>query len=143
MAARHYNLDEVTLSIAGVVVTEFATGDAIEIEFDEDDWNVTQGHHGSVVRSKMPNNIASITVTVMQGSPVNELLQSLSDQDRFTGFGAGPFFVKDLNGTSLATAPSSWIKKVPNMTMGTEPGEREWQVTAANLEMHHGQNRLT
>lgn len=142
MAVRHYNLDQVTFTIAGVPVTEYAEGDAITIEYTDDDWMTTKGHHGSVIRGKKPNTVADVTVTTMQGSPVNELLQNLADADLQSGLAAGPMFVKDLNGTSLASASRAWVKKRPGLKFATEPGSVEWALTAGDMNSHQGQSRL-
>jgi hypothetical protein len=142
MGVRHYNLDEVMCSVFGIPITEYEIGDAIVIEYREDDWKDKQGHNGSVIRSLMPNTISDITLVTMQGSPINELLQSKADEDRRTGLAAGPFFCKDLNGTSIATASRAWIKKRPGLKFSTEPGSVEWMVVGADTEAKQGTSRL-
>ena len=142
MATRHFNLDELVLIFAGVPLTEFAEGDSIVIELNEDDWIVVQGHHGSVIRAKKPNSVATGTVTIMQGSPANAALQAIADLDLRTGLGAGEFYLEDLNGSDTVIAPTSWITKRPPINKSTEPGGVEWGFTLANVQPKHGQARL-
>ena len=142
MAVRHYDLDQVTVTIAGIPITEWATGDALEITYREADWVTTQGHHGSVIRGKNPNSVADVKFVLMQGSPVNGLLSDLSLADKASGLKAGAFFVKDLNGTTQASATKSWVEKMADGKLGTEPGSNEWPVTAGDLTMRIGDNRL-
>lgn len=141
MPSYHYSLDEVSAIVAGVPITEYAKGDAITISYLEDDWKVQQGHHGSVIRSKMPNTIGDVKITVLQGSPINDLLTQLAVADRNTGLGAGPFQVKDTNGTTLAAGSRSWIQKIPEVKFGTEAGSIEWAISVADLSLSVGGNR--
>lgn len=142
MSVRHFDLDQVTVMVANIPITEWATGDALTITYREADWVTTQGHHGSVIRAKMPNVVADVKMTLMQGSPVNELLSQLSAADKASGLGAGAFFVKDLNGTTQASGTRSWVEKHAEGKLGTEPGSVEWPVTVGDLTMTVGQNRL-
>lgn len=138
----HYDLDAVSAILLGVPVQDYAVGDSIEIELAEDDWVTTQGHHGSIVRAKRPNEIAEATITLMQGSPINELLMTAADLDRRTGLGAGVTQVKDTNGTTVVASARSYIKKRPNVGLGTEPGSVEWVVVLTNPDFWVGSNRL-
>lgn len=142
MAARHFSLDEVLLTWAQIPITEFADGESISIELNEDDWITSQGHHGSVLRAKKPNQVAVATITTMVGSPVNELLSAAANTDLVTGLGSGPFAMQDLNGTTNVVAPQAWVQKRPNIVGATEPGSVEWTVTLANPVWQIGQNRL-
>ncbi len=145
MGVRHYDLDQVLVVIMGIPVTEFADGDSIKVALNEDDWVVTQGHHGSVIRAKKPNALAEMTVNIMQGSPVLELLSSAAIADLLTGLGVEPSSVKDLNGGSLFSAPYSWIKKRPDLNLSTEAGAVELVVTCAMQSpagLRIGENRL-
>jgi hypothetical protein len=142
MATRHYNLDEIMLIVAGVLVTEFIEGDAIAITRDNDRWTKKDGHHGSTMRAKNPANSGTATIKLMQGSPANVALQAIANTDDATGLGTGPFECRDLNGTSYAIGETSWIKKDPDMNFSTEAGENEYVVDVSGLRLNHGENRL-
>lgn len=142
MAALHFNMDEVICIAIGVPITEYAEGDGVGIELNEDDWIVLQGHHGSIIRSKKPNNVATATLSVMPGSPSVEALQNAMDADLITGRGAGEFYLEDLNGSTTCIAPTSWGQKRMNIMAATEPGAVEVPITLANVQPHAGTNRL-
>lgn len=142
MATYHYNLDEVSVVVMGLPVTEFAEGDAVEIEFSEDDWIAVQGHHKSVIRSKKPNNLIDIKLMIMQGSPINDQLSTRVALDLNTGLGAGSFSVIDANGTSLADAEVSWCTKRPSLKLSTEPQSVEWSFKGSGATIHVGSNQF-
>jgi len=143
MATRHYDKDQVVLIVMGIPILEFAEGDSLSMTYSEDDWAVKQGHHGSVMRAKKPNNVAELTLKLMQGSPANELLSTQVMLDIRTGLGAAPSSVKDVNGTSLMSCQSSWCVKRPDLSLATEVGEVEWKFACSGAEIWLGQNRLT
>lgn len=142
-AARHYSGDEVLLVAFGVPVQEFAKGSFVVLEFDEDDWTVTQGHRGTVLRAKNPNSIATLTFMTVQGSPDNDRLSAAATLDVVSGTGAGSFFLRDLNGNTASSGSSSWSKKRPAIKLGTEGDVIEWSATVAGIqEWVVGSNRL-
>jgi hypothetical protein len=142
MSARQWNLDETVCIAVGVPVSEYAEGDGISMELNEDDWIVLQGHHGSIIRSKKPNNVATATLSIMPGSPTVEELQNAFDADLISGRGAGEFYFEDLNGSTTCVAPNSWGQKRMNIVAATEIGPVEVPITLANVQPHAGQNRL-
>jgi len=140
---RHYNFEDVVCMIAGISITEFAEGDAIEITRPQKKkYEKTQGSHGSVMRSKQFTNLAEIKVMLMQGSPIHTQLQELADRDEETGQGTGEFYVKDTNGTTQAVAPVCWIEEEPDMKFANTAGTIEWLFGAGNLKFTQGENRL-
>jgi len=143
MATYHWNLAECSLTVAGYgPLSEFADGDAISISFSEDDWAITQGHNGAVVRSKKPNAIASATVIISYGSAHNDVLSDIYNNDKATGLGTGFFNYSDTNGRSQAYAETSWITKAPDLVGKTEQDSVSWPITLSGAEIHIGGNRL-
>jgi hypothetical protein len=140
--ARHYNLDEVMLIVAGVFVDGFIEGDAITVARNADRWGLKDSHHGNSMFFKNPANSGTATIKVAQGSPANVALQAILDTDDASGLGVGPFEVRDLNGTSYAIGERSRLVKDPDMKFATEAGEVEYMVLIAGLKINHGQNRL-
>jgi hypothetical protein len=142
-APRHYDGDQVLLTFMAVNVTELAQGSFLNLELDEDDWTMTKGHQGTVLRAKNPNATATLTFQVMQGSPDNDALSNAAQNDYVTGLGAGPAMIKDLNGTTLSSAATSWLKKRPALKLGTEGDVIEYVGVMAGInEIHVGSNRL-
>jgi hypothetical protein len=120
MTTRHYNPDEVSVIVMDIPVKGFATGTFISLSFTDDNFVVTQSHNGEIIRSLKPNAVAELTLTLGKGVPS---LQELSDRinlDQRTGLGAGSAMIKDLNGTSIIRAASSFAKKFPDTKNASE-----------------------
>lgn len=142
MSTRNYSLDDVYMFVDSILITEYSDGDAIEIEYDEDDTTEIQGTHGSVVVSERPNNVASVTMRLMQGSPTNGFMWELRKRKRGSGVVSFPFMVRDNRGELLVSSAQAWIKKPSALGMGTEAGNREWALKLGNPQMKDGENVL-
>jgi len=139
MPMKNYSQDNVFCALAGIPITELSDA-GITIEYDEDSWAQAQGSHGSTTRAKRHNNIATATVRVMQGSPTNDLIQSIMTADMLTGLAPVPFFCRDMGGTSQCSAPYAYLSKPPAMELAMEPAAREWVFKLHNPNMVHGGN---
>ena len=143
MATHHYNLADCSLTVCGYgPVNDLATGDSVTISFSEDDWAVIQGHGGVILRSRKPNALATAEISIVYGSPVNDVLSQIAATDRATGLGTGVFQFSDTNGSSVASAQTSWIVKMPDMVGKTEQDSVSWSIQLAGAEIHLGANRL-
>lgn len=137
---RNFAVDDVSLILAGLPVTEYASGDAVTLTFNEDDFVVVQGSHGSVLRAKKHNNVAEMIIRIMQGSPVNDFLSARHNLDRNTRMGTFPSMLKDNLGLSLASAAQAWIKKFAELKFAEEGSAVEWTVVLANPQLSIGLN---
>ena len=142
MANRHFKLEDVALTIAGIPIFEFAKGDAITITYSGDSVVVEEGTHGATCRSMLPNTVGTCTVNLMQSSPINKLLSDLWKLDKRTGLGTGSFSVVDPNGTSLAIAEGCWVKKQPDLKFATELSPVVWVLDLVGLDVTLGENRF-
>lgn len=137
---RTYDLNNVTLVLGTSLITEFIKGEALVASFDDDDWAPVQGSHGSVVRAKKFNNLGTLVIRTMQGSPTNTLLMALRNTDVESGAGSFPLQLKDNLGGNLVSAPQCWFTKASDMTFGEEIGQNEWNLKAGHLQMTYGPN---
>ena len=137
---RTYNLDDVTLVLGTNIITEFIKGEAITVSKDDDDWAVTQGSHGSVVRAKKFNNVGTVVIRTVQGSPTNKLLNDMMYADIASGEDSFSLQLKDNRGESVVSAPQCWFMKPADMTFGEEVGQLEWSIKAGHLKMEYGSN---
>ena len=137
---RNYSFNAVFVYFGGQLLTEFADGDSVTVELDDDDNTATAGSHGSAMVAEKHNNLATVTFRLMQGSPLNGYLWDLRNVGRLSGLKAYPLAIRDLNGEALITADQCWIQKPPTVTLATEPGEREWICRAGNPEIRDGAN---
>lgn len=118
----------------------FMDGTFIKVEFDEDGVMKTVGGQGAVTATINANRAGKFTFTLVQGSPINDLLSAVAAQNRAPGAAliTGAILVKDLNGTTLCSAAEAWVTKVAASEFGKEVTAREWQIDCAKLLMNTG-----
>lgn len=132
-----YNPKLINVVVNGILITGFADGDFVTVETDADLYTSIVGATGEVVRTKNLNRMATVTLTLMADSPTNDLLSALAiDAEGLAPVGS--FLLSNTNGTTIASAPSCWLKKMPSIAYGVEAGTREWQFACDELTWHVG-----
>lgn len=126
-----YDHTRVNISLNGVALTDF-NGD-VTIEKQGDDWAVIQGSNGSVERSKLKNNLYTVTLPMMQTTTQLNAIEALRTSDDLTNAGPFPFAITDLNG-SYVILGSAWIQSMGSATKGREAQARN-VVLAVKAEM--------
>ena len=142
MAVRTYDPSHVSMFYGPIQVQGFAQDAAIAVEHDEDDWSLVVGVDGEGTRSKTSNRSATITVSLMQSSPVNDLLSAERELDNNTpgGTGGKALLIKDNSGTTIFAAETAWIQKAPAAELSREATTREWIFRTDVLVANHGSN---
>lgn len=137
-----YDPSQVSVIVAGVILTGFSDGDFIMCEREEDNFFKKVGAQGDVGRARNANKSGSFTFKLLSTSPANTELSSLAAIDDLVndGLAVFPIAVVDGSGADLAIATQCWLKKAPNINMGKEVGEREWIFDAADLKIFAGGN---
>lgn len=128
-----YDPAQVQVNIAGKTMTGFAAGTFIEVERETDAYTKSVGADGEVTRVKSQNFSGSFKLTLVQGSPSNDILSGLATQDEQTSDQIFPILVKDSNGTTIAQGAKCWIKKKPSSGFAVESENREWNFDTSNL----------
>lgn len=142
MGVRTYDPAFVSMFYGEIEMQGFAQDAAISVEHDEDDWSLVVGVDGEGTRSKTSNASATITVSLMQSSPVNDLLSAARILDNTTpgGTGGKALLIKDNSGTTIFSAETAWIQKAPTAELSREATTREWVFRTDNLVANHGSN---
>lgn len=135
-----YNPKKVAISAGGFIVTGYADGTFVNVEFDEDQWNLAMGSDGEGTRVKSNNYAATITISLMQSSDSNAVLQAFWASDRLSDGGVFPLLIKDNSGKSLYSAEKCWVQKQPPAEFGKEATAREWVLRTDNLVPFEGGN---
>lgn len=128
MAVKTYDPSHVSMFYGPIKMSGFAEDAAIKFEHDDDDWSLKIGVDGEGTRSRTSINSATITVSLMQSSEVNALLDAARELDNYTpgGTGGAPLLIKDLSGTTLLACETAWIQKAPGTELNREASTREW-----------------
>lgn len=137
---RNYNPKEVSMIIAGNIVTGYADGSYLTIERNEDSFTLQIGSDGEGVRSKSNNRSGRFTFTVQQGAAINDILSGLLAADEARGAGTFSVLVKDNQGTSIHAAATAWVVRSPSAEYARDVGSREWIVETDNLRTFVGGN---
>ncbi len=135
---RNYDPGRVVVTFKGIRLLAPQDGTFVSAEREEDAFTKQVGSAGDVTRSRNRNISGSVTVTLQQASPTNDLLSALAEADELTGLNYGALMVKDLNGTTLLEAPNAWIRKTPTVEFAKEASGREWVFDCAQLIMNVG-----
>lgn len=132
MGVKTFDFKKVALTINNQIVSGFADGTGINVEFNEDQFSLSVGSDGEAIRSDMNNESGSMTITLQASSAFNAVLSGLSKAK--TIFDAQ---VKDTNGDTLA-AGEFWVKTRPSVEFGREAADREWVLETGALKMDVG-----
>ncbi len=138
MGLHQYDPKEVTLVFGGALITGYAEGSFINIEYNGDLFALAVGSDGEGTRSKSNNSSARITVTLMSGSVGNRLLGAALSADKAAGAGAVPLVVTDLSTGSSFAAEGAWVVRDPGIDFQTEGQPIEWILEAHELQSFYG-----
>lgn len=128
---RVFDLDQLTMTFGNILLDDgFADGETCTIVRDAESFTAVVGSDGSVTRSKTRNKLTTVTIKLMQSSPLNEQLSALLELDENTpgGAGVGSLLVRDRqSGLTQSHLPKAWIVKPPDQSFDRTATAREWQ----------------
>jgi hypothetical protein len=133
-----YIPDRVVVSFLGHNVLGFMDGTFVTAEREADLWSKHIGATSDVTRVQSMNRSGSVTITLHQSSPSNDILSRFAQLDERLGATRGMLLVKDLNGRAMCQSEFSWIRKMPNLERGDEVAGVEWIIDCAFLDIQHG-----
>jgi hypothetical protein len=137
---KNYNCGQVQV-VAGVrTLSGFAPDSIVSVDFDEDSFEAEAGSDGEVTRSVSKNQMATITVKLMQSSDSNDILAAFWASDQAGGAGVFPIMVKDGSGRSLYVGEQAWVQKLPAGDFEKKAKDREWKIRVASLTAVVGGN---
>ena len=143
MSVRTYDPKQVIVTIGGVPMSGFSDGTFLEIDRNEPTWNTVVGADGLVTRGKTNNFSGTLTLTLKQSSPSNDVLSGFMAVDEATNAGIFPILVKDLSGNSIYFAGQAWVTQYANSTFDKNITDRQWVLTMAEADIFVGSNAAT
>lgn len=135
---KNYDPARVVVTFKGIPIRGYMDGTFVSIERDEDSFEKAVGAAGDVTRVRNRNRAGRATITIQQSSPTNDELSANVLLDEQTGLGYGPFMVKDLNGTTLASAAVAWLTRPASVSFADGAEGREWMIDCADLTLAVG-----
>lgn len=135
-----YAADAVQIIVGGVPMSGLADGTFVSISRDEQAYNKVTGADGSTSRAKTANRAGSITLTLQQTSPSNDVLSGFMIADEESDSGVVSVMVKDTSGRTLHYASSAWVQQMPDQGFSKDIEEREWVLDCARIDALVGGN---
>ncbi|MUG24769.1 DUF3277 family protein [Paenibacillus macerans] len=129
MATSTYDPKDVTVQVDGVFITGFSE-DMIEIDKDEERYSVKVGAQGDVLRSKVNNPLATITMTLQPDSPQVSFLTELARTGRIVPISV--IYAGEPKETTTVT--EAFLKKEPTRTYGSEAEDREFEFQCLDMD---------
>lgn len=131
-----YDPSKTSTLVGGFPVVGFA-GDRVTVEFNEDDVEVVMGTDGNGRHVKKLDKSGTVKIVLEHGSPSNLTFETL----RLAGI-PFPILVKDNAsiGTLFMTT-DAMVKKQPNLSLGSKPGELEWSFSFISGTMMHSPSK--
>lgn len=140
MAVTTVDPKNVIISIGGFPMSGFVDGTFLEISSDTEQFTKVTGADGYVTRVKSNDYGATMTLTLAQSSPSNDVLSTFFNLDRTVNGGIVPILVKDLSGTTIIFSATGWIQQFPDISYSNDISERAWIFDLANMDLFIGGN---
>lgn len=117
----------------------YMDGTFIDVEYAEDAVTPHVGSQGDVSLVLNANRMAVVTITLVQGSPTNELLSKFVPNAKTNSLPTGPFAMADLNGTTLVSGKDAFIRKTAKVEFGKSITGRQWVIVIPDADINVGQ----
>jgi hypothetical protein len=126
-----YSFDpaQVSVIIGGVEMSGFSDGTFVEVSLDGEDWDLSFGADGDIIRSKKQNRVSTLSLTLLQSSHCNDILSAWRIIDRATMSGAVASLIRDKSGRTVLSAAFTFIMKPPAVTFSDGVERRTWTIT--------------
>jgi hypothetical protein len=142
MAVASYCPDEVMALVAGFIpLSGFVDGTFIEITKDVMPFTSARTADGTTSRIYHNDQTYTVTITLHNGSPSNDVLTKLQQLDEITQRGKFPLLIKDNSGTDLFFSTTTWIEQLTTMTKDITISGRVWVMRSSQAVINHGSNQ--
>lgn len=130
MKAATYDPKDVAVIVDSAYLTGFSE-DMVEIEKAENNYETKVGAQGDVVRTKVNNPLATISVTLLPSSPQVAFLDKLANSGKLV-----PVSVI-YSGTpkETTTVTEAYVVKPASRSYGNEAADREYEIQCLDIDM--------
>ena len=132
-ALKTYDPAKVSVIVGGHIVQGFADGEFVSAARNNDTFSRVGGADGEQTRAKSNDRSGTITITLMQSSNSNGVLQGFASADEVSNGGLVPVLIKDSNGNELVIATKAWVQKPSDRGFGKENTDRQWVFETGEL----------
>jgi len=142
MAVKTFDPKQMVITVSGHIVSGYADGTFLNVEFSEDAYTSVAGADGEISRAKSNDFRGTVTITLTQTSLSNDVFSGLARVDRANNSGVFPILIKDVRGTTTISSGAAWIQKVAPAEFGKEIVTREWIIEISDAEIFIGGSPL-
>ena len=129
-----YDASQVILSINGTVLGGFADGTFVEVERTSPSFTKIVGADGRTSRAKTNDISGSVTVTLAQTSPSNDVLSLLHNQDLINNTAIFPVMMQDASGTTTLFTGTGWVEGLPKTDFAKDISNRAWVIHVSQMQ---------
>lgn len=129
-----YDAAQVILSINGTVLGGYADGTFIEVERTSASFTKVVGADGRTSRAKTNDISGSVTITLAQTSPSNDVLSSLHNQDLIDSSAIFPVMMQDASGSTVLFTGTGWVEGLPKTDFAKDISNRAWVIHISNMQ---------
>lgn len=134
-----YSNKGVLISCNGVPLEGIGPDTFVAVEVPEAWTGASSGDGKLVTRAQTNEAMATITLTLAQGSASNQTLTDLYNLDQSTEGGSTfSILITDTNGSDRFFAEKAWVSKPANLEFAKEAGTREWSIMTAFFDYNAG-----
>lgn len=128
--ATSYDPMDLTVIVGGIYITGFSE-DMMSFEKDEDSHTAKVGAQGDVIRTKVHNPLATLTITLLPTSPQVAYLDQLAR----TGELVPVSIIYKGEPQETITATEAFVKKPASRSYGNEAEDREFELQLLDQEV--------
>ncbi len=129
LVAKSYDFSAVQVLIGGIKIGGFAEDSGVAIEYDGDISSVKIGADGEACVSRLPLPPANVTLTLMETSASNAILEGFLIAQRNTPAGwILPFVMLDPTTGEKVLSGQCSFANLPNVMKNRESSTREWRL---------------
>jgi len=124
-----------TVSLGGRLLTGFVAETWINIKPNSPAFTYHPGARGKGARARNRDTSVQITLTLLQTSDDNDVLQAMYDLDQLLGTGIKELVVKELDGPTQFVG-EVWVREPPPLERGVEIGGNPWVLECAEPSVY-------
>jgi hypothetical protein len=129
-----YDAASVIITIDGKVIGGFADGTFIEVERTSPSFTKVVGADGRTSRAKTNDISGSITLTLAQTSPSNDVLSQLHNQDLVASDAIFPVMMQDASGSTVLFTGTGWVEGLPKTDFAKDISNRAWVIHISQMQ---------
>ncbi len=133
-----YDPTQVIVTVDGNTLSGFVDGTFVSVERAAETFTKVVGAYGEIARVKSADRSGTLTLTLMQSSNSNLILNALANLDEQQSTGVVPVQIKDLTTGGEVFAAEAWIKGKPKVEWGKDMAQREWIFELASVDITPG-----